>query len=81
MQANEQLKIFNSGYMLNPNPWLWSSDPWLLHQAGLAYSVKGCSRPVKAKKSRGYTVRVATLDNDFIVKFSKNLETATVERL
>jgi hypothetical protein len=41
-----------------PCPFLYSSDNWLLFQAGAWLSRKGLPKPREAKKSRGYRVIV-----------------------
>ena len=72
---------FVAGYNGAVNPSLFSSDNWLLHEAGHAFERKGYLMPTMAKKSRGYTVKAQTPDNDFMIKFSKDLKTCTIERL
>ena len=52
-----------------PNPFIWSSACWMLFEAGLLWANGGRSAPIIARKSRGYTVRVETADNVFIVAF------------
>ena len=51
------------------NPYLFSSDCWLVWEAGYQLAYVGCSKPVKAKKSRGYSVTLWTQANKFTVKF------------
>ena len=74
------LKIALEGYKGFENKHYWSSDNWLAHQTGLLFRSKGLSTPTQVKKSRGYSFRVLTNDNEFIVKFNKNLNDATIER-
>jgi hypothetical protein len=51
------------------NPYIWSSTNWMLWESGCLWAVGGRSEPVIARKSRGYTVRVETADNAFVVAF------------
>lgn len=74
--------IFMDGFNGEENRHLFSSNYWLLHEAGANFYKKGTSHPVIVKKSRGYTVKVTTAGNtDFLIKFHGNkLEKATIER-
>jgi len=51
------------------NPFLWSSTNWMLYESGRLWRNGGRSDPVKAWKSRGYSVRIDTADNRFVVDF------------
>lgn len=71
-----------AGYEFETNPHLCSSPMWFAHQAGCAISRHGVTKPVKARMSKGYSVRVETVAGaEFRVTFSKDLNTTTVERL
>lgn len=64
------------------NPFLWSSDNWLAFDAGAQFYKQGTSMPIKAKKSKGYSIRVMTNDNEYIVKYdTATLARVTIERL
>ena len=63
------------------NPHLWSSDNWLLFQAGFLFAKRGASTPIKATKSRGYSVRIFTQVNEWIMRFDKRLNFESLERL
>lgn len=67
-QHAEALEVVMAGYDANSapltsltgvNPYLYSSDFWLLWEAGHWLQRTGKSRPVRAKKSRGYVVKVS----------------------
>lgn len=51
------------------NPHLYSSAMWFLFESGKYMNSKGFSTPIKAKMSRGYSVRVETVANVFILSF------------
>jgi hypothetical protein len=51
------------------NPYIWSSSSWMLFEAGRVWNRCGRSTPVMARKSRGYSVRIDTADNRFVVNF------------
>jgi hypothetical protein len=51
------------------NPYIWSSTHWMLFEAGRVWNRCGRSTPVMARKSRGYSVRIDTADNSFVVNF------------
>ena len=55
------------------NPHLWSSDNWLLFQAGFLFAKRGASTPIKATKSRGYSVRIFTQANDWVMRVDQRL--------
>ena len=63
------------------NPHLWSSDNWLLFQAGFLFAKRGASTPIKATKSRGFSVRILTEANQWIMRFDKRLYFEGLERL
>lgn len=63
------------------NPHLWSSDNWLLFQAGFLFAKRGASTPIKATKSRGYSVRIFTQANEWVMRFDKRLNFEGLERL
>ena len=64
-----------------PNPYIWSSTNWLLFEAGLLWESGGRSEPVMARKSRGYTVRVQTAANDWVLEFAGDDLTPSLRRL
>jgi hypothetical protein len=43
--------------MVSGNPHLWSSDAWLAFEAGAQARRLGLAECVRARKSRGYSVR------------------------
>ena len=51
------------------NPFLWSSTNWMLYEAGRLWRGGGRSDPIAARKSSGYSVRVQTQANDWVVQF------------
>jgi len=51
------------------NPFMWSSTSWMLFEAGRVWNRCGRSTPIMARKSRGYSVRIDTADNQFVVDF------------
>jgi hypothetical protein len=51
------------------NPYMWSSTSWMLFEAGRVWNRCGRSTPIMARKSRGYTVRVQTAANEFLIAF------------
>lgn len=51
---------------------LFSSNWWLAERAGEEMRKAGYSRPIAARISRGYSVRIATTDNEFTIKFIGN---------
>lgn len=57
--------IAQAGYNGAENPHLWSSDLWLVHEAGAYMQRTGRGNPLHAKKSRGYTVKI----NDMTFKW------------
>jgi len=63
------------------NPHLWSSDNWLLFEAGYLFAKRGTSTPIKATKSRGFSVRIFTQANQWIMRFNKRLNFEGLERL
>ena len=63
------------------NPFLWSSTNWLLYEAGRLWGNDGRSDPIAARKSRGYTVRVQTAANDFLISFVGDDLTPELRRL
>jgi len=69
--------LFSDG----PNPHIWSSNNWLLFEAGNLFRNGGWSTPIRAKKSRGYTVRVETIANDFLIRFDGDDLIPWIERL
>jgi hypothetical protein len=44
----------------SPCGYYFSSDCWLAWQAGVAMAARDLSRPVRVRKSRGYTLRITT---------------------
>ena len=64
-----------------PNPYIWSSNCWLLFEAGLLWANRGSSAPVSARKSRGYTVKVQTYANDWLISFVGDDLTPELRRL
>jgi len=75
VRGRESLKTRES------NPYLWSSSCWLLFEAGLLWANGGRSAPVSARKSRGYSVRVLTHDNEFLISFVGDDLTPELRRL
>jgi hypothetical protein len=63
------------------NPYIWSSACWMLFEAGLLWANGGRSAPVAARKSRGYTVRVQTAANDWVITFAGDDLTPSLRRL
>ena len=63
------------------NPFLWSSTNWMLYEAGRLWRGGGRSDPIAARKSRGYTVRVQTAANDFLISFVGDDLTPELRRL
>jgi len=63
------------------NPFIWSSACWLLFEAGLLWANRGSSAPVAARKSRGYSVRVQTHANDWVIEFAGDDLTPSLRRL
>lgn len=63
------------------NPFMWSSTSWLLFEAGRVWNRCGRSAPVAARKSRGYSVRIQTAANDFVVEFVGDDLTPELRRL
>ena len=63
------------------NPFIWSSDYWLLFEAGCLFAKRGASTPIKAIKSRGFSVRILTEANQWIMRFDKRLNFEGLERL
>lgn len=67
-QHAEALEVVLAGYDANStpltsltgvNPYYYSSDNWLLWEAGHFLHRTGYARPARAKKSRGYVVKVS----------------------
>ena len=63
------------------NPFLWSSTNWMLYEAGRLWRGGGRSDPIAARKSRGYTVKVRTAANDFLISFVGDDLTPELRRL
>ena len=63
------------------NPFLWSSTNWLLYEAGRLWGNDGRSEPIAARKSRGYTVRVQTQANDWVIEFAGDDLDSSLRRL
>jgi hypothetical protein len=63
------------------NPHIWSSNDWLMWEAGRVWVISGRSEPMMARKSRGYSVRVNTCANEWIVKFTGDALTPAIERI
>jgi len=63
------------------NPYIWSSNAWLMWEAGRVWVMSGRSEPMMARKSRGYTARVNTHANEWIVKFTGDALTPAIERI
>jgi hypothetical protein len=63
------------------NPHIWSSNNWLLWEAGRLWVVSVRSEPMMARKSRGYTARIDTHANEWIVKFTGDALTPSLERI
>jgi hypothetical protein len=63
------------------NPFLWSSTNWMLYEAGRLWRNGGRSDPVTARKSRGYSVRVQTQANDWLISFVGDDLTPELRRL
>ena len=63
------------------NPFLWSSTNWMLYEAGRLWRNGGRSDPIAARKSRGYTVRVQTAANDWVIEFAGDDLTPSLRRL
>jgi hypothetical protein len=82
--------VFTAGAETDPcdkNPYIWSSTNWLLFEAGQLWQncefgrIYGRTAPVLARKSRGYTVRVETPGNAFLVAFEGEDLHPRVERI
>jgi hypothetical protein len=63
------------------NPYIWSSNAWLMWEAGRLWVTGGRSEPVMARKSRGYTARVNTHAMAYVIKFTGDALTPSVERI
>jgi len=63
------------------NPYIWSSNDWLMWEAGRLWVMGGRSEPVMARKSRGYTARINTCANEWVVKFTGDALTPAIERI
>ncbi len=63
------------------NPYIWSSNAWLMWEAGRAWVMTGRCEPMMARKSRGYTARVNTYANEWVIKFTGDTLTPSVERI
>jgi hypothetical protein len=70
--------IFTAGAETDPhdkNPYIWSSTNWMVFETGQLWQncefgrLYGRMAPVLVRKSRGYSVRVETADNAFLVMF------------
>jgi hypothetical protein len=70
--------IFTAGAETDPhdkNPYIWSSTNWMVFETGQLWQncefgrLYGRTAPVLVRKSRGYSVRVETADNAFLVMF------------
>ena len=82
--ANKVDPVFTAGTRSDThdvNPYIWSSTNWMLWEAGRLWATGGRSEPVMARKSRGYTARVNTCANEWVVKFIGDALTPTVERI
>lgn len=82
--ANKVDPVFTAGTRSDAhdvNPYIWSSTNWMLWEAGRLWTTGGRSEPVMARKSRGYTARVETADNAFLVVFEGDALTPAVERI
>jgi hypothetical protein len=74
-------EAFKAGYDGLNNPYIWSSDNWLLHEAGKSFENRGYPLPNKAWKSRGYAVRAESNTSYYKIVFTGDkLEFVTVER-
>ena len=51
------------------NQYIWSSTNWMLFEAGRVWNRCGRSAPVMARKSKGYSVRIQTHANDWVIQF------------
>jgi hypothetical protein len=72
---------YNSQDATIDNPYLWSSDNWLAYDAGYVFAKRGASTPIKARKSRGYSVRVETAGgNEFVIQYDKYLRAISIDR-
>lgn len=62
------------------NPHLWSSDNWLMHNAGQAYKSYGYARETvkSAHKSRGFVVRVETKTGRLMMNFDSTLKNVKI---
>lgn len=67
-KAAAALEVVLAGYDANSapmtsltgvNPYYYSSDCWLMWEAGHWLQRSGMARPMRAKKSRGYVVKVS----------------------
>lgn len=63
------------------NPFIWSSACWMLWEAGRLWANGGRSAPIMARKSRGYSVKVQTAANDFLICFDGSELTPSIKRL
>lgn len=71
------------GVSVNPCKYLFSSDSWLAYQSGQYLFSTGRTRPIKAMKSRGYSVKIET-ESGMIFLFKAegdDLENMRLERL
>ena len=82
--ANKVDPIFTDGARSDShdvNPHRWSSNDWLMWEAGRAWVMSGRCEPMMARKSRGYTARVNTHATAWVIKFTGDALTPTVERI
>jgi hypothetical protein len=76
--------VFIAGAETDPcdkNPYIWSSTNWMVFETGQLWQNCGRSTPVLVRKSRGYSVRVETADNAFLVMFEGEDLHPRVERI
>ena len=65
----ETLAGYNAREDRTPCPFIFSSDCWLAWEAGYEMAMRGFSRPIKARKSRGYLMVLQTAANEIKIGF------------
>lgn len=76
------LESAKAGFACQQEDGLWSSPRWMAHKAGQAMARRGFTLPIAAAMSRGYSVRLQTAANEFLVRFSgDDLGRIEIERL
>jgi hypothetical protein len=68
--TQEALEGFNAYKAGGTCPYLFSSDCWLVWQAGFEMARYNFAPPAMAKKSTGYSVKTRTLQGIITIKFT-----------